>query len=59
LKIIFGESKKPTRLESIMHHIYKVFRKEKRYNFSQDEYFSCKILDSDAEFLKLIKNHIE
>lgn len=59
LKIIYGEVNKPTIRESIMHHIYEVLRKEKKYRFSQDEYFSCKVLDDDAEFLKLIKTHIE
>ena len=59
LKILYGYSEKPTRLESIMHHIFKVFRKEKRYNFSQAEYFSCKILYDDLDFLKIIKTHVD
>ena len=51
INIINGTTKKPVRKESLMHHIFKLFRKETKYNFSQDEYFSCLVLDDDIDII--------
>ena len=58
IKIINGITKEPTRIESIMHHVYKIFRKEEKISFTQDDYFNGRVLDTDLEFLELIKLHI-
>ena len=58
MKIINGIAKQPNRIESIMHHIYKVFRKVEKTSFSQEDYFTGNILDTDLEFLELIKKHV-
>jgi hypothetical protein len=58
INILNEQYEKPIRKESIMHHIFKIFRKEPKYNFSQNEYFTCLILDDDIDFLKLIKEHV-
>jgi hypothetical protein len=59
IRCLINPKNKPTRMETIMFHISNIFRKEKRFDFSQNEYFTCYILDSDIEFIRLIESHVD